>query len=216
MKELIVKKIDAAIQSAEVIPALLDKEQIEFQPIHTVNWADYPYRPSVSFRIAYTDDALLLHYKVKEETARARYGGDNEAVWTDSCVEFFLSPEEDSIYYNLETNCIGTALLGGGSGRENREHASPSVMKEILRWAGLGHQPFEERTGGVEWEVALVIPNTVFFKHQISSFAGKTIRANFYKCGDELRTPHFLSWNPIQLEKPNFHCPEFFGTLLFQ
>lgn len=40
--------------------------------------------------------------------------------------------------------------------------------------------------------------------------------ANFYKCGDKLQTPHFLSWNPINLEKPNFHCPEFFGTLNFE
>ena len=45
---------------------------------------------------------------------------------------------------------------------------------------------------------------------------GKEIRANFYKCGDELDKPHYLSWNPINLEKPNFHCPEFFGTLFFE
>ena len=42
------------------------------------------------------------------------------------------------------------------------------------------------------------------------------IIANFYKCGDKLQTPHFLSWNPIDLEKPNFHCPEFFGMLRFK
>ena len=27
-----------------------------------------------------------------------------------------------------------------------------------------------------------------------------SIRANFYKCGDELQKPHFLSWNPIKIE----------------
>ena len=44
----------------------------------------------------------------------------------------------------------------------------------------------------------------------------KEIKANFYKCGDELQTPHFLSWNPIQIEQPDFHRPDFFGTLEFE
>lgn len=217
MKELKVKKISATPESAEALPALLDKEQIKFQPIDVVNWPDkYPYCPEVSFRIAHTGNAILLNYKVREETARARYGGDNEAVWTDSCVEFFLIPNQDSIYYNLECNCIGTALLGAGPNRSGREHANASVMQSISRWSSLGRKTFDERTGGVEWEVALIIPATAFFKHQIASLSGKTIPANFYKCGDELQTPHFLSWNPIAVKSPDFHLPEFFGMLLFE
>ena len=43
--------------------------------------------------------------------------------------------------------------------------------------------------------------------------APKTLRANFYKCGDNCDKTHFLSWSPIALEKPNFHCPDFFGEL---
>ena len=49
-----------------------------------------------------------------------------------------------------------------------------------------------------------------------SSLDGQTIKANFYKCGDELQTPHFLSWNPINIEKPDFHRPDFFGSLEFE
>ena len=45
---------------------------------------------------------------------------------------------------------------------------------------------------------------------------GKTMKGNFYKCGDKLQTPHFLSWSPIGLERPMFHCPAFFGTLSFE
>ena len=36
---------------------------------------------------------------------------------------------------------------------------------------------------------------------------------NFYKCGDATEMPHYLSWNPIQTERPDFHRPEFFGEL---
>ena len=81
----------------------------------------------------------------------------------------------------------------------------------IITW-----NDFEERIGDCSWEVALVIPYSAFFMHNITSLDGKAIRANFYKCGDKLQTPHFLSWNPIDLEKPNFHCPEFFGMLRFK
>ena len=43
----------------------------------------------------------------------------------------------------------------------------------------------------------------------------KTLRANLYKCGDKLCSPHFLSWSKVELEKPNFHSPQFFGELTF-
>lgn len=89
MKELNVKKVSAAGLSVEAVPALLDKEKIAFQPIDTVNWAAYPYCPAVQFRIAYTDDSLLLHYKVSEASVRAVAGHDNGPVWEDACVEFF-------------------------------------------------------------------------------------------------------------------------------
>lgn len=217
MKELKVKKIAAADIEAKAVPALLDQNKVQYQAIDVANWEkEYPYRPDVSFRIAYTDDAILLHYKVKEASVRARYGEDNGSVWTDACVEFFIVPGQDEVYYNLECNCIGTVLLGAGSGKTNRKHATSETMNTIKRWASLGNTPFEERLQETEWEVALVIPNTAFFMNRITSLQGKEIRANFYKCGDELQTPHFLSWNPILLASPNFHCPDFFGKLVFE
>jgi hypothetical protein len=217
MKELQVKKVNAAGLQADALPALLDKENVAFVPVATVNWAEqYPYRPEVSLRFAHTDDAFLLHVKVKEGSVRARYGNDNEPVWTDSCVEFFIIPNDDGIYYNIECNCIGTVLIGAGPGKPAREHAPQEVLNNIQRWSSLGRLPFEERTGETSWEMALIIPYTAFFKHQISSLDGKTLRGNFYKCGDELQTPHFLSWNPIGTEKPNFHVPAYFGKLVVE
>lgn len=216
MKELKVKKISENNPEASALPALLDKENIMFQPVDVVNWNSYPYKPQVEFRIAHTQNAILLNFRVKEASVRARYGEDNGSVWTDSCVEFFCVPGGDGIYYNLECNCIGTVLLGAGNGKGNREHATQIVMDKIERWSSLGRETFDERVGETEWEVALVIPYSTFFKHQIASLDGENIRANFYKCGDELQTPHFLSWNPIGVETPNFHLPEYFGMLVFE
>lgn len=211
-----VKKVSIANVDVEALPELLDQEKIGFEPITNVNWDEYPYRPKVEFRIAHADDAILLHYKVTEASVRARYGEDNGSVWTDSCVEFFSIPANDGIYYNIECNCAGTILVGAGPQRNGRELAPQEVMDRVQRWSSLGRQSFEERIGECTWEVALIIPYSVYFKHQITSLDGKEVKANFYKCGDELQTPHFLSWNPIRIEKPDFHRPDFFGTLEFE
>lgn len=211
-----VKKISAANIEACDLPKLFDEEKIDFQSIQCVNWAEYSYKPKVGFRIAHTQNSILLHFKVKEASVRARYSEDNGSVWTDSCVEFFSIPAGDGIYYNIECNCIGTILIGAGAERHDREHAPKEVTACVKRWSTLGNKPFEEQIGDTNWEVALIIPYTVFFKHQITSLDGKVVRANFYKCGDELQTPHFLSWNPIGIEKPDFHRPDFFGTLVFE
>ena len=208
-----VKKISVANVEVGLLPELLDKEKIGFQSIKTVNWKEYPYCPKVEFRIAHTDDAFLLHFRVNEGSVRAKYGEDDGSVWTDSCVEFFSVPAGDGIYYNIECNCIGTILIGAGATRNDRERAPQEVMNQVQRWVSLGRKPFVERVEDTNWEVALIIPYTAFFKHRIMSLDGRTVKANFYKCGDELQTPHFLSWNPIEIEKPDFHRPDFFGTL---
>lgn len=211
-----VQRLSAKLQDAKQIPALFDHENVTYHSICTVNWKEYPYHPDVSFRIAHTDDAILLHYKVTEDSVRARYGEDNGSVWTDSCVEFFSIPGGDGIYYNLECNCIGTILLAAGSERNHREAAPLEITGKVKRWASLGKETFEEKIGECTWEVALLIPYHAFFKHTITHLDGKSIHANFYKCGDELQKPHFLSWNPIIIENPDFHRPDFFGTLEFE
>lgn len=215
MKELSVKKVSAENISVESVPALLDEEKVAFQPVNTANWAEFPYTPDVQFRIAHTSDAILLHYKVTEASVRATAGQDNGPVWKDACVEFFSVPAGDGVYYNMECNCAGTLLIGGGA-KGDRRHAPQEVLDKVRRWSSLGREPFEEKIGTCSWEVALVIPCSAFFLHDITSLDGKEVRANFYKCGDELQTPHFLSWNAIELPKPNFHCPEFFGLLRFE
>lgn len=216
-KEMNVKRLDCLVSNAEEVPACFAANNVVYQPITNVNWKDeYPYQPNVDFAIAYTDEAVLLHYRVTEASVRATAGHDNGPVWEDACVEFFSMPGGDDVYYNVECNCVGTLLIGAGDSRTGRQHAPEAVLSQVSRWASLGNDGFEERIGECSWEVALVIPFSAFFLHHISSLQGKSVRANFYKCGDKLQTPHFLSWSSIDLPKPNFHCPDFFGTLHFE
>ena len=216
MKNLVIKKIETGAVEASAVPALFDAQGIEWNAIACVNWAEFPYQPEVKFRAAHTGDAILLHYQVTEASVRAVAAADDGRVWEDACVEFFLSPEGNDFYYNFECNCATKLLLHGGPAGGERPTASEEVLKSVKRWSSLGTEPFEERVGECTWEVALVIPASAIFRHEIETFNGKTMRANFYKCGDKLQTPHFLSWAPIELPKPKFHCPEFFGELMFE
>ena len=216
MKNLVIKKIETGAVEASAVPALMDAQHIEWNAIDRVNWKEYPYQPIVKFRAAHTGEAILLHYQVTEASVRAVALTDDGRVWEDACVEFFLSPEGNDFYYNFECNCATKLLLHGGPAGGERPTASEEVLKSVKRWSSLGTEPFGERVGECTWEVALVIPASAIFCHEIDTFNGKTMRANFYKCGDKLQTPHFLSWAPIELPKPKFHCPEFFGEIKFE
>ena len=215
-KSLNVKKIHAQVVEAVEVPELLKRNGVEYQTVNSVNWPEtYPYCPEMKFGIAYTDNAILVHYRVQEQSIRAVSGEDHGPVWEDSCVEFFSSPADDGLYYNIECNCIGTVLLAVGPDRNERTSAPKEVMDGIKRWSTLEHKTFEVKAEPTSWEVALIIPFSTYFKHKITSMDGRTIRANFYKCGDKLPEPHFLSWNPIKTDAPDFHRPDFFGTLHF-
>ncbi len=214
MKNLLIKKIETGMVEASTVPVLLDNNGIEWNAIACVNWAEFPYQPEVKFRAAHIGEALLLHYQVTEASVRAVAMADDGRVWEDACVEFFLSPEGNDFYYNFECNCATKLLLHGGPAGGERPTASEEVLKSVKRWSSLGTEPFEEKVGECTWEVALVIPASAIFRHEIETFNGKTMRANFYKCGDGLSVPHYISWAPIEAEKPNFHRPDCFGKVI--
>lgn len=211
-QSLTVKKINTPVTDAEQVPQVLDEANIPFVACATANWDAFPYKPKAEFRIAHTADAFLVQYKVTEDCVRAKYGNDMGSVYTDACMEFFSSPTSDGYYYNVETNCIGTVLLQSGT-QKVRENAPQAVMDQIKRWSSLGREPFELRNELTTWTLALIIPYSIYYNHEIKNLDGQTITANFYKCGDELCKPHYLSWKAIDVPRPSFHQPSFFGTL---
>ena len=140
---------------------------------------------------------------------------DNGEVWTDSCVEFFIAPDDSGYYYNFECTCIGRLLAGFRREREHATHATPRVMESILRNPSLGPRPFPEHEGDNRWSVVLAIPPQALFMHSLTDWSGLKAKVNLYKCGDKLSQPHFLSWKPIAAPKPDFHLPEFFEQIKF-
>jgi len=184
-------------------------------PVEVLNWKGFGYKPDVKFSIAYTGHEILLKFYVREQWFKAEKTETNQDVFEDSCVEFFVSPSDDEIYYNLEFNGIGTCLMGSGKGREDRKRADPEIISRIRRKTSVGEKSVSEKSGGFSWTITMAIPFNVFFNHSITEMKGKTFRANFYKCGDQLSVPHYVTWNPVETEKPDYHRPEYFGILKF-
>jgi len=216
MKTLDVKylKFSKDIPELEQIGSELDKIG-PGEVIDSVNWIDFTYKPEVRFNIAYTDREILLKYYVREEYVKAEMTTPDQAVWEDSCVEFFVSPEDNGVYYNLEVNPIGTCLLGAGNSRTDRSRSDISVIKKIRIAGSMGSVPFKEKKGNIFWTITLAIPFVVLHFNKTGSLKNKTIRANFYKCGDKLSKKHYMSWNKIETIKPDFHQPACFGLLRF-
>jgi hypothetical protein len=183
--------------------------------IDTINWKGYDYKPDVALSIAYSDHEIFLKYYITENYFKAEKTESNQMVCEDSCVEFFVAPEDDGIYYNLEFNAIGTCLLGFGKDRASSRRAPPEIITKIRRLSTAGSKPIREKSGEFAWTITIAIPFDVFFNHQISDLKGKIFRANFYKCGDKLTVPHYVTWNQVITEIPDYHQPEHFGLLKF-
>ena len=179
--------------------------------ISVVNWKEYPYQPLVAFSIARSATHLVIKYNVRGLDLRAVAMEDNGPVWEDSCCEFFMSHPTDGTYYNFELNCVGTLLASKRRSRNDADMFSEDMLSQIKRYSTLEKKVIEENGEIRCWSTALCIPfNLVGLD---GNNLPEEIRANFYKCGDKTAHTHFLSWNPINLPSPDFHRPEFFGTV---
>lgn len=199
------------------IDTFQDKDSATEINLSCNNWPQsYPYSPEVKVRLWHDNKSLFLNYLVKEKYVAAKIDYDNGKVSKDSCVEFFIAFDDEG-YYNLEANCIGKILLSHRKGRKiDVEYATPDVLNTISRNPSLGTDPINCHEEINLWTLNLEIPLSVFFKHDLKEFGGLTAKCNIYKCGDELPLPHFLSCFPIKTDSPDFHRPEFFGTIYFK
>ena len=84
-------------------------------------------------------------------------------------------------------------------------------MGQIGTVASLPHEVIDRQGEGQEWSMLKIIPFSLLGLTE----KPEMLKGNFYKCGDKCAQPHFLSWAPIDLPEPNFHCPEFFGEITF-
>ena len=159
-------------------------------------------------KLCYDENALHVHLCAEEAHIRAEENGSLASPCLDSCLEFFFSPIDcDSRYFNIEFSPTGCYYLGFGSDRYNLIRLIPE---------GKLFDPEINRTE-IGWEITYSVPFAFIrqFFPEFTAKPGKNIRANFYKCGDQTVKKHYLCWNPITQEKPDYHLPAYFAPLYF-
>ena len=167
--------------------------------------------PATTAKLVYVEGfGFILRMICAETDPKAVYTKYNEPVYTDSCMEFFCDWLGDGRYINMEMNPKGTLLSCIGPDRHARTPIAELSGGEIFDVKG-------DVCDGY-WTVTATIPTSLLCKilgvDSIPFGQGYTFRGNFYKCGDETPIPHYGMWSPVGTEKPDFHRPEYFGTLI--
>ena len=179
--------------------------------------------PKVETKVQYDDMALYLHFRVADRYVRAVTQEHQGGVFYDSCVEFFFTPGTDvkQGYFNLEMNCGGTMLFHFQ--RQPRKNQQPLAADDVAKVEVAHSLPKlvdPEITEPTTWTVSYRLPTAILSKYfpvdVAMPAAGVTWRANFYKCADATSHPHWLTWSKIERDRPDFHRPEWFGTLEFE
>lgn len=187
---------------------------IEKAPISCFNWPQVNKLEPVSYAAAaYDEEALHVYLCTAEPVLRSEVTEQNGPVHTDSCLEFFFmpTPAKSAHYFNFEINPRGVFLLGLGTGRHERR----LITDENAVYFNIKAHAKHDSLFSTGWDVFYSLP-FVFIKKYIPEFTPDDLRSmkgNFYKCGDLLPSPHWASWAPITTPKPDFHRPEFFAPI---
>jgi hypothetical protein len=202
------------LQNPDEISTMLETMGTRSQ-INVLNWPDkFAYAPLATFTIAHSGTAIYIDFFVRCNYLRAENTANQSPVSDDSCVEFFVSPTCDSLYWNFEFNCIGAVNSSHRRERKNKTPLTDEEISRIRRYTSCGTRPFKEMEGMFAWNVIVAIPLDLMDVH----YEGNPIemRANFYKIAAATSAPHYLSWNPIKSEEPDFHRVVDFGRLILE
>lgn len=173
------------------------------------------FQPGVDVKMRYDDENIYVIFRVVDRYVRSITTDINGPVWKDAAVEFFFCPDTSKAdqYFNLEINCGGTPLLGYRSGKP-----TPDDIRTINIAHSLPETVDPEIKDPVTWTLEYKIPLSTLERYSSITRPKKGVKwkANFCKIAENNSNPHYMTWSPITAPKPNFHMPQFFGTLIFQ
>jgi len=176
--------------------------------------------PNAAAKLAYDGEAVYVAFRVEDRYVRAVTENHQDAVCRDSCVEFFFAPGADTEvgYFNLEMNCGGAMLFHfQTTPRVDAAPVTPGDIEKIETKHSMPRIVDPEIAEPVIWTVSYRMPFAILknYRQVAVPAPGVTWRANFYKCADLCSHPHWLTWSPVDLPRPDFHRPDFFGMLEF-
>lgn len=181
-----------------------------FHRLTNYHWeSDPPYRPNTYFKMGVVCSDLVATLKCYEENPKAVFVNRDDPIYKDSCLEFFVAPlEEKEEYINVEMNSNGAFLCEFGTGKYDRVFVSSLIDSSPIVDAFKG-----EDMNGAFWGVTVKLTNAFLRElYKTENIDFKTVKANFYKCGDDCDVPHYLAFSPVTTLPPGFHNPECFAV----
>jgi hypothetical protein len=177
------------------------------------------FQPVVTAKMMYDAEYVYLIYKVDDRHVRIQNTKFNGPVSTDACVEFFFAPDSDwpLRYFNVEINAGGTGLMA-----YHKDGKRTNVKEEDFSVVEIAHtlpkKLEQEISEPVTWFLEFKMPISLLAKYGNFTLPKKGVKwkANFYKTSSRSTNPHYITWNFIQNPVPQFHLPQYFGTLLFK
>ena len=185
-------------------------ENIEKAEINECVWL-FDYKPySFAQLVFIKDEGFLVKITCLEKNPKAVHEGFYSSVYKDSCLEMFAIFDNTSDkYVNIEMNSIGSSLVAVGAERHDRTPIDKIIEKPFPVKAVK-----EEDKWSVEAFVSINDLNKIYGVDKEVFKKGYEFKGNFYKCGDETEIEHYLMWNRVETEKPDYHRPEYFGKFI--
>jgi hypothetical protein len=178
------------------------------------------FHPVAQAKMMYSDRDLYVIFRVQDRYVHCITTEYNGPVCKDACVEFFFSPDIDfpDRYFNLEINCGGTILMGYIIPQKGHKNMDVDDIKKIEIAHVLPRVVDPEITVPIVWTIECRIPLALLEKYATVTHpkAGMAWRANFYKTASDSSNPHWITWSFVDHKTPDFHLPQFFGTLRFE
>ena len=177
--------------------------------------------PRTQAKVLYDAENIYVFFRVEDRYVRAVAENFYDRVCEDSCVEFFFTPGDDISkgYFNLEANCGGVIFFCHQTAREeNSQRVASQDCQTIKLWTSMPKIVEPEIKEPTLWMVQYVVPYEILKKYGDVNIPAEGVkwRANFYKCANATSHPHWLTWAKVDKPEPNFHLPEYFGTLVFE
>jgi hypothetical protein len=212
------------LKNKPVIDAVWDKpvwKRIGLIPIARHMGSLPAFVPTVEAKMAYDQDNVYVIFRVKDRFVQSRILEYNGSVSTESCVEFFFAPDENRplSYFNLEINAGGTPLIFYITKPMSEVQ---KLKKEEIDQIEIAHSlprvVYPEIQEPVTWTIECRIPISLLEKYTTVTRPekGAQWKGNFYKTGSRTSNPNYMTWAYVDFPRPNFHLPQYFGTIHFK
>ena len=177
----------------------------EVADVQTCPWADRKGDMQMQARILYDDYGMYVRLETDEKMPIATQTEQNSPVCNDSCMEFFVSPNEnDARYVNFEFNAYGTMYMAVRESRnvyfhpvEDRRYFEVQSYVDNKRWV-------------LQFVIPFAFTDKYFGTHT------KAMRGNLYKCGEKNGQKHNATYYLVDTERPDYHLPQFFGPFVLE